>query len=101
MSSGQQDRAYWIENLWKIAFPVLDAGSRGRLRDEMPVEGAEATRQWSHLEAVGRILCGISPWLECQTAPQTALPRCAGQARCCFSILPCVSSVCKVVCAVL
>ena len=42
MSSGQQDRAYWIENLWKIAFPVLDAGSRGRLRDEMPVEGSRS-----------------------------------------------------------
>lgn len=84
MSSGQQDRAYWIENLWKIAFPVLDAGSRGRLRDEMPVEGAEATRQWSHLEAVGRILCGISPWLECKglTGKEEALrQRAAHMAR--------------------
>lgn len=42
-----------------------------------------------------------SPWMESQTVPQTALPRCAGQKRYYFSILPCVSSVCKVVCAVL
>lgn len=66
MTNGQQDRAYWVDTLWKIVFPVLDAGSRGRLRAEMPVEGHEAARQWSHLEAVGRTLCGLAPWLECK-----------------------------------
>ena len=84
MTSGQQHRAFWVETLWKIVSPVLEAGSRGRLRAEMPVEGAEVTRQWSHLEAVGRTLCGIAPWLECQglTGEEEALrQRAAHMAR--------------------
>lgn len=31
-------RAYWVDSLVKIACPVLDALSRERLREEMPVE---------------------------------------------------------------
>ena len=65
MLTAENDRAFWAETLWRIARPVLEAGSEGRLRERMPVEGQPVTRQWSHLEAVGRTLCGIGAWLAC------------------------------------
>ena len=46
----------------------LEAISRQQLRATMPIEcakGQEASRaQCTHLEAVGRLLCGLAPWLE-------------------------------------
>lgn len=61
-------RHYWLEILEKIARPLLEAGAAGELRARMPVEaqaGKEYERtQFAHLEAVGRLLCGIAPWLE-------------------------------------
>lgn len=64
------DRRDWVAVLERIARPVLAAGAAGELRRRMPVEarpGQEAVRAaYSHLEAVGRLLCGIAPWLELQ-----------------------------------
>ncbi len=61
-------RDFWIETLVKIADPVLISVSRGKLKERMPVEckpGSEESRKKvSHLEAVGRLMCGIAPWLE-------------------------------------
>jgi hypothetical protein len=34
------------------------------LKSSMPVEGTEERRYFSHLEAIGRTLTGIAPWLE-------------------------------------
>jgi hypothetical protein len=67
MSTHQGDRHYWLNVLERIARPVLEAGARGELKREMPVECAPAVNDrplYSHLEAVGRLLCGIAPWLE-------------------------------------
>jgi hypothetical protein len=62
------DRQYWVELLTKISRPVLQASSEGRLKELMPVEAprgnVEDRRQFTHLEAVGRLLSGIAPWLE-------------------------------------
>ena len=62
------DRAYWLQTLLKIADPVLSALAQNRLKATMPVEsapGQEASRvEVSHLEALGRIMAGLSPWLE-------------------------------------
>lgn len=62
------DRAYWLQTLLKIAEPVLVAAAAGQLREKMPVEsapGQQASRQAvTHLEALGRTLAGIAPWLE-------------------------------------
>lgn len=60
-------RRYWVDSLTKIAYPVLDALARGRLREEMPVESItdiENRKTCTYLEALGRTLCGLSPWLE-------------------------------------
>jgi hypothetical protein len=62
------DRDYWIATAERIVRPVLSACAAGRLRALMPVEaaaGRAAERAAvTHLEALGRTLTGISPWLE-------------------------------------
>ncbi|HYX09466.1 MAG TPA: DUF2264 domain-containing protein, partial [Bacteroidales bacterium] len=58
-------RAYWVHVLTTIADPVLENLSRGTLRKEMPVESKSDDRAGvTHLEAFGRTLAGIAPWLE-------------------------------------
>lgn len=67
MNSNETPRAYWIDVLERIARPVLTAGADRRLKAKMPVEAAPGLRadrqQYTYLEAVGRLLCGIAPWL--------------------------------------
>ncbi len=59
------DRARWIQLLEKIARPVLSNMARRQLRAKMPVEGKTPDRpQYTHLEALGRTLAGVAPWLE-------------------------------------
>jgi hypothetical protein len=69
------DRAQWTAIVERVSQPVLEAISLQRLRATMPVEsvkGMEAARSKStHLEAVGRLLCGLAPWLE--AAPGTSI----------------------------
>jgi hypothetical protein len=68
LNHGLETRLYWVETLDKIARPVLANMAEGRLRERMPVEtqaGNEADRfAVTHLEALGRTLAGIAPWLE-------------------------------------
>lgn len=62
------DRQYWISVLTKITDPVLQHLSRGTLKKEMPVElNPKSTfdrTKVTHLEAFGRLMAGIAPWLE-------------------------------------
>jgi hypothetical protein len=62
------DRRYWLGVLARVADPVLRSLAEGRLKQRMPVEvspaGGPERREYAHLEAVGRLLCGIAPWLE-------------------------------------
>ncbi|WP_338868272.1 DUF2264 domain-containing protein [Spirosoma sp. SC4-14] len=62
------DRAYWLQTLVKVAEPVVLALSENRLKATMPVEsapGQEAGRKVvSHLEAIGRTVAGLAPWLQ-------------------------------------
>jgi hypothetical protein len=66
--SGREDRTQWIQIVERVSQPVLEAISQQKLRANMPVEAAsglvEARRQSTHLEAVGRLLAGLAPWLE-------------------------------------
>jgi hypothetical protein len=66
-ASGTDDRAYWCDVARRLATPVLDALARRRLKAEMPVEAHPSSKdrpQFTHLEALGRLLCGLAPWLE-------------------------------------
>lgn len=64
----QTDRDYWLSVLNRLAHPVLAALSKRNLKATMPVEAPHnnvADRsQYTHLEAFGRLLSGIAPWLE-------------------------------------
>lgn len=61
------DRAYWLTVMERIARPVLMAGAAQQLKATMPVESSGSAREhYTYLEAVGRLLCGIAPWLELQ-----------------------------------
>lgn len=68
-TSGQEDRAYWISIVSQVAEPLLGNMSKGELRKNMPVEtvsGAAnpSNARTTHLEALGRLLVGMAPWLE-------------------------------------
>jgi len=67
-TTGAQDRDYWLGVLKRLADPILCNLAHQRLKENMPVEsfvGAAIERSsYSPLEAFGRLLAGISPWLE-------------------------------------
>jgi hypothetical protein len=60
------DRAIWIGHLQKLADPVLDNLAAETLKVRMPIEQAAGAKRESvtHLEALGRLIAGIAPWLE-------------------------------------
>lgn len=66
--SSETDRQLWLRQLVKLADPVLRNLAAGTLKRNMPVEcvtgDAGERRKYTHLEALGRLLAGIAPWLE-------------------------------------
>jgi hypothetical protein len=65
----QKERNFWIQSMIQIADPVLTNLSNNTLRASMPVEttsegSSRGREKVSHLEALGRTVCGIAPWLE-------------------------------------
>jgi hypothetical protein len=65
----QGDREYWVSLLDKMATPVLANMSRGELRKNMAVEvskgwSEKATKEVAYMEAFGRLIAGMAPWLE-------------------------------------
>ncbi|HTN21290.1 MAG TPA: DUF2264 domain-containing protein [Pelobium sp.] len=65
---GQEQRKFLIESMLKIADPVLNALSENQLKAKMPVETAKGQeagrREVTYLEAFGRLIGGMAPWLE-------------------------------------
>ena len=59
------DRRYWVSITGRIARPVLENLARRELKKNMPVEERSGAKRagYTHLEAFGRLLCGIAPWL--------------------------------------
>jgi hypothetical protein len=62
----QADRELWTGVLRRLADPVLTNLANGTLKARMPVEQAAGTKRQTvtHLEALGRLLAGIAPWIE-------------------------------------
>jgi hypothetical protein len=63
---GSVDRRYWVSVLQRLADPVLENLARRELLRAMPVESngnSNDRRRYSHLEAFGRLLAGMAPWL--------------------------------------
>ncbi|MDO6430597.1 DUF2264 domain-containing protein [Flavitalea sp. BT771] len=69
------DRAYWLQQMDKLARPVLSHLAQDDLRKSMPVvvskrsDNAASRTQASYLEAFGRTLCGLAPWLGGEGGP--------------------------------
>ncbi|MDF2190372.1 DUF2264 domain-containing protein [Paraflavitalea sp. CAU 1676] len=66
-TTGVQDRAYWSELLYKMASPVILNLANGTLKKNMPVEKSPTyalnADKVTYLEAVGRTMAGVAPWL--------------------------------------
>ena len=65
-SNARGDRDAWIRVMRRLADPVLTNLANGTLKAGMPVEQAAGTdrRSVTYLEALGRLLAGIAPWIE-------------------------------------
>ena len=59
-------RGAWVATLRRLADPVLNNLANGTLKARMPVEQAPNTdrRSVTHLEALGRLVAGLAPWIE-------------------------------------
>jgi hypothetical protein len=66
VNQGQDERRYLVATLTRIADPVLNALSKNELHTRMPVEGSDVQKRLysTRLEAFGRLLSGMAPWLE-------------------------------------
>jgi hypothetical protein len=64
----KDDRSYWVENLTQIVNPVLNNLACDTLKANMPfdyvLDKAGVRKKFIYLEAVGRVICGIAPWIE-------------------------------------
>jgi hypothetical protein len=60
------ERTLWVDVMRRLADPVLRNLAGETLKARMPVEQApKANRQTvTHLEALGRLIAGIAPWIE-------------------------------------
>src|SRR6058998_1678558 len=63
------DRQLWLSYMDKVARPVLSNLAANKLKENMPVElsgkidNPASRKEVSYLEAFGRTLSGIAPWL--------------------------------------
>ncbi|HVU37493.1 MAG TPA: DUF2264 domain-containing protein [Opitutales bacterium] len=86
-----EDRADWTAMLQRVVEPVLTNLAAQKLRANMPIEAPANTvsnrRQFTHLEAFGRTLAGLAPWLELADPPEAekaTVARLAELARTCL-----------------
>ncbi|WP_254659547.1 DUF2264 domain-containing protein [Mucilaginibacter sp. PPCGB 2223] len=69
---GSADRKTWLMYMDKIARPVMMNLAGNTLKANMPVEfspridNRESRAKVAYLEAFGRTLCGLAPWLEAE-----------------------------------
>ncbi|SER03929.1 DUF2264 domain-containing protein [Pedobacter rhizosphaerae] len=66
-SNGVKDRQIWVKALYKIAYPVIHNLSKGTLKQNLPLEKGNnynlKLQDVTYLEAVGRTIAGVAPWL--------------------------------------
>jgi hypothetical protein len=63
--AGADDRAYSVQVLTRISEPVLTSLASGKLKQSLPAHEWEKDRvNYAPLEAFGRTLSGVAPWLE-------------------------------------
>ena len=57
-------REEWVSRMLKIVDPVLTHFADGTFKQEFPFEFHQGKREFAMLEALGRTVTGIAPWLE-------------------------------------
>lgn len=61
------DRDYWVDLLYNMAYPVLSNMAKGELQKNMLVEVSPnwdgRDKRVTYMEAFGRLMAGIAPWL--------------------------------------
>ncbi len=61
------DRAYWADLAYKMAHPVLSNMAEGKLQQNMLVEVSPnwdgRDKKVTYMEAFGRLMAGIAPWI--------------------------------------
>ncbi|WP_345003694.1 DUF2264 domain-containing protein [Snuella lapsa] len=66
--NAQNDRDVWVYELTKMADPLLSALADDELKEKMPIEQSSfeygKRDAFAHLEAFGRLMAGMAPWLE-------------------------------------
>lgn len=66
-SASNADRQYWVSLLCQMARPVLSNMAKGELQKNMVVEVSPTwdgrDRKVTYMEAFGRLMAGIAPWL--------------------------------------
>jgi len=75
------DRAIWLNYLDKLAGPVLSNLAEDKLKEKLPlvlserIDNKESRTKAAYLEAFGRVMTGIAPWLNSEggSAEETAL----------------------------
>ncbi|HZF65089.1 MAG TPA: DUF2264 domain-containing protein, partial [Chitinophagaceae bacterium] len=71
------DRNAWLSVMDRIARPVLSSLANNKLKEKMPVvlsmnvDNKANRLKASYLEAFGRTLCGIAPWLNLEGGSKT------------------------------
>ena len=59
-----ETRREWIDRMLRIVGKVLDNLAEGKLRERMPLSFHEERAGFAPLEAFGRSMLGLAPWLE-------------------------------------
>ncbi len=66
----KNDRADWLYRMLQIAEPVIVNLAEDRLKETMPTVFHPDREPFMHLEALGRTVMGIAPWLELEEVPE-------------------------------
>ncbi|MEG1535677.1 MAG: DUF2264 domain-containing protein [Clostridia bacterium] len=62
---GLNTRAQWVATMHKIAYPIIKNMANNTLKDVLPLDNvAEKASKVAYLEAIGRTVNGLAPWLE-------------------------------------
>ena len=61
-------RKLWLDTMLKTAEPVLTALSENRLKTALPTEFHPDRALYAPLEAFGRTMCGMAPWLDARVS---------------------------------
>ncbi|MED5099727.1 DUF2264 domain-containing protein [Niallia circulans] len=65
-------RRKWLEAMNKIALPVIKALSEEKLHQELPTNFHPDRKSYGMLEAFGRTMTGIAPWLELDSISESS-----------------------------